>query len=423
MAAQPTTFDEMQLSLPIRMLNRVMGVVDKTGFRWKHLSADGLMSAAMKQTGLSDWGEDLDLFKQELDIRLKSYNEDAQLNFFGRYIIYESTLRLVANRLLSQRDFKAHPEILEQAVNRPLFVTGLPRTGTTLLHRLLSQDPAARIPLLWELMWPSPPPIKAQRASDPRIQQTVDVLRQLRQVAPVLSSIHGFEAEDPEECIWILEEAFSYLRGNVTSQVKWLLQQDLTPNYRYYRKILQLLQWRTPGDHWILKTPFHLYGIDAILNVFPDACIVQTHRAPETVMASFCSLVASSHKLYSDHVDLKDVGELSMYIWKIATKRTMDIRAQADPARFYDVYYEDLMADPVGTCRQVYEYFGYDYSPAMEVAIKKWLNDNPQNKYGVHRYSLEQFGLDKATVQREFKEYTDQYQIGARSKPQTIASH
>jgi hypothetical protein len=416
MAEQPTTFDEMKLSYKVRLLNQLMALIDKIGLHYKDLSTEQLMVAAMKKTGLSDWGEDVDLVKQELEVRLKSYREDARLTFFGRYIIYETVLRLLANRLLAENDFKTHPEILRQPVTRPLFVTGLPRTGTTLLHRLLGQDPDARVPLLWELMWPTPPPVKAQRDTDPRIQQAADILQQLADTAPLLNSIHGLDPKEPEECVWIMEELFAYMRGNVSSQVKWLLQQDLSPNYRYYRKMLQLLQWHTPGDHWILKSPFHLYKVESILNVFPDACIVQTHRAPETVVASFCSLVASSHKLYSDDVDPLAIGQLTMQIWTRAVKHTMEARARLDPKRFYDVYYEDLMADPVGICRQVYDYFGYDYSPAMETAIKKWLSDNPQNKHGVHRYSLEQFGLNKALVQEQFKEYTEHYQIGARSK-------
>jgi hypothetical protein len=145
--------------------------------------------------------------------------------------------------------------------------------------------------------------------------------------------------------------------------------------------------------------------MDSIVGVFPDSCIVQTHRDPAEVIASYCSLIATSHRVVSRRVDLHQIGRRAVKHWADAVNRSMRARDRLDPRHFYDVQYEDLLRDPAGVTRGVYEYFGYPFVPAHEAKMVAWLSQNPQNKHGAHRYALEQFGLDRETVRREFAEY------------------
>jgi hypothetical protein len=402
-----TTIDEIRLPLPIRITNKIGKTLDKWGIHLAELSAEKLLANAQRKTALTDWGDDK--FSDEFKFLISSYRQDGHLTLVGRIAMRMLFSRWLQNRLLTQRDFEQHPEILQSPIRKPLFVTGFPRSGTTLLHRLLSQDPRARIPLLWELLYPSPPPTTEGRENDPRIKAAGKLLKQAEFITPQVKVIHSLDPRESEECIWLLEEFFSMVHANVETYMEWLLTQDLIRHYKWYRTQLQLLQWRCPGDHWVLKTPFHLFAMDTILTVFPAACIVQTHRDPETVLASFCSLIATSRSIYSENIDLKQIGESALHFWEIAIQRAMKVREENDPSRFYDVYYNDLLTDPMHIVRGIYAHFGYDFTAEMEHNITAWLKQNPQYKHGKHRYSLEQFGLTKAQVQERFAAYTARF--------------
>ncbi len=412
-----TTLDDVRPVVVVRVINAIGDLLERRGIQISRLSTAKLMADAARRTRLSDWGPDAEAFGAEFELMVRSYREDADLTLLGRVAIRQILTRWLANRLLMQRDWTRHPEILEQPVPRPLFVTGLPRSGTTLLHRLLSQDPEARVPLLWELLWPSPPPTADTRETDPRIEAARDLLRGFHRINPRMAAIHSPGPQEPEECLWLMEELFAYIHANVVSYRDWLLKQDWTPYYRRHRKALQLLQWHCPGDHWILKTPRHTFAMDSILTVFPDACLVQTHRDPAKVIASVCSLIAVAHRTVSRRVDLQEIGKTAVTMWTEAVTRAMTVRAQADPAHFYDVHYDDLLADPVGVTRRVYEYFRYRFTSRHEARARQWLVENPQDKHGAHRYSLEQFGLDRESVRRHFAEYIEQFELGAEHRP------
>lgn len=304
-------------------------------------------------------------------------------------------------------------------------MTGLPRTGTTLLHNLLSQDPANRTLRLWEILNPSPPPELQNRDSDPRIEKANNSVVRLNSLAPRLASAHYLHPTRPEECNSLFEHDFVSiifeLHANIPTYSKWLESQNMLSNYRYYRKQLQLLSWRCPAvgagsledNRWVLKAPAYLLFLDALLAVFPDACIVQNHREPLQVLPSLCSLSAMMRGLNTDRVDLFALGNYWLNRFVNGALRGMQVRENANPAQFYDLHYQDLLKDPIGAVRQIYQYFGYPFSELHESNMKQWLAENPQHKHGIHRYSLEQFGLEPNLVKERFAQYRHKFNLGS----------
>jgi len=369
------------------------------------------MAAAQRRTGLSDWGDAS--FREAFRRLLEAYECTANLHLLGRLALRQECLRLLSNRLRMQEDLKRFPCIEQTPIRKPLVIVGLPRTGTTLLHQLLAQDPSARVPRLWELLQPSPPPCPEALAAAPRRKQAEQMIRRALAFAPHFQALHPLSATGPEECIFLFQHTFMSVvfeaYGEVPDYITWLLHQDLTPAYRYYQQQLQLLQWRWPGDHWVLKSPHHLFFLDVLLTVFPDACVVQTHRDPATALASLCSLMATTRSLYSHGVAAQRLGAPCLATWGIALDRMLRVRAATDPARFYDLYYEDLLADPIAAVYRIYAYFGYTATPGMEVDMQRWLAAHPQHRYGVHQYALSQFGLDRPMVERCYAAYLQRF--------------
>lgn len=393
----------------MRVLNGLGGIVRRSGARWPRIEVGELLAAAERRTGLSDFGDHR--FREGLEVLVEAFESQDSAHTFGRLYFREYCTRLLVNRLKIQDDLKRHPEILEVRLPRPLFITGLPRSGTTHLHRLISEDPACRSLHLWETLEPSPPPVAERRGTDPRIARARKTVRTLCSLAPAITVAHEFDAESPEECNALF--AHGFLAGmigfmfDVPRYVEWMSVQELVGPYRYLRSQLQLLSWRCPGDPWVLKAPAHLYGLDAILTVFPDACIVQTHRDPLQVIPSLCSLSAAFRGIVSDRVDLRRLGSEYTQAMAEGPERAIDVRARSDSARFLDVAYPELVADPLSVIRAIYTYFGYTYTPEFESRMKRRLAENPQHQHGVHRYSLEQFGLEAVTVRAQFARYIE----------------
>ena len=316
---------------------------------------------------------------------------------------------MLVNRLKIQADLTRHPAILDVPVSRPLFITGLPRSGTTLLHRLMSVDPAGRTLLLWETLEPSPPPLPETYTTDPRIARARRQMVLLHRLAPRLATAHEFDAESPEEDNALHSHAFAAgILGflfDAPDYIRWLRDQDYTATYRYARQQLQLLSWKCRGEYWILKAPAHLFALEPLLAVFPDACIVMTHRDPLRVVPSVCSLAAALRGILTDRLDLRRLGAETLEALHVGPDRAIETRARSDPARFFDVSYDELIASPIETVHTVCRHFGLDCGPEYEARARRWLAENPQHKHGVHRYHLGDFGLDEATVERHFGGY------------------
>ena len=380
------------------------------------LDERSLLEAACRESGGHDFGGDE--FREPLRILLQGYETEARLTLLGRIAARKDTVSLLANRLRLVEDRQRHPGIAEERIERPLFIVGLPRTGSTLLHHLLAQDPASRVARAWEVMSPSPPPERARYETDPRIAQAERQLRWLDLLAPDFKAIHPLGAQLALECIAIMGYSFLSPRFHTTYHVptyqEWLERQDLRPAYALHRRVLQHLQWRVPADRWVLKAPSHLWGFEALFATYPDALIVQTHRDPLTVLASVASLTAVLQGAFTDEVDLAEIGLEVTRRWATGLERAMQVRRSgAVPAeRFLDVNYHDLVADPLATIRRLYAHFDMPFGEEAERRMRLHLADYPKDKHGAHAYSLGAFGLDPGDLAHRFKGYCEHFEIG-----------
>jgi hypothetical protein len=344
---------------------------------------------------------------------VNAFNEERDFSFLGYRMMKHTLAHYIRNRILIKNFLAANEHIADEPIEKPLFIVGFPRTGTTLLFNLLAQYPGARVPLYWELQHPVPPPVADQRNTDPRIRQVEGELEGLYKTFPKIRMIHESKAQGPEECLFLLRNGFmcmSYtLFGYMTAYIDWVLERDMTEDYRYYRRQLQLLQSGTPGSPWILKSPVHLRQLNVLLKVFPDANIVQTHRDPESFMPSICSLHATFKRVSKRKVDYCRIGEIQLDLMKKTLDRAMGARSVADPNRFFDIRYADLVTNPRGTAHRIMEYFAYPEKAGYDKNMMTWLAENRQNKHGKHAYTPEQFGLSVETIRAAFSKYRKRF--------------
>jgi hypothetical protein len=393
--------------LAIRLVNRIGEITSSLGLPLSKLSATKIMEIACVQTGLSDWGSAT--LTNGLTLLLDAFEKEANLNLIGRLGIKKDILRFLVNRLHIQELLKHQPEILHLPITRPLFIVGYPRTGTTLLHNLLAQDPAFRVPLLWELLYPFPP---TSDDSDKRIQMVTKQVTQVYQIMPQFAAIHPLNPQGAEECIFLFQHGlFFHVRGHIPSYLAWLRTHDMQSEYQYYRQQLHVLQWREAKEHWVLKSPFHLNHLATLLAVFPDACIVQTHRDPQKLLPSWCSLVAAVRRLHSNNVALSQMGSSWLDIWQDMLDEALAVRVEANPEQFYDLHYTALMADPIASIERIYQQFHYPFSSQTADNMRRWLAENPQNKHGVHKYNAAQFGLTSQLIAQKFNHYMQMFNI------------
>ncbi len=408
-------FQSPQFPLPVRLALTGWRGLQEIGIARTRLDEASLVAAARRQSGLHLFGDES--FREPLRRLLASLEEEAQLHPLGRLLLRQSLVRALVNRLRLEALCDRHPEIGEQPVREPVFILGLQRTGTTLLHRLLTCEPLLRPLLSWEALNPAPfPGVAMSGGRDPRMRLAEIAERGLRYLAPEFFAIHPVEAHAPEEDVLLLDLSFVSPTVDATQCVPrysaWLRDTDQRPAYRYFRRAIQLLLWQRPG-RWLGKTPHHLESLDALLDVFPDAKIIQTHRDPTRVVASYCSMMAHGRAIFSDRVDPREVGaQLSDRAVRAVT-RAMSVRERADSRAFHDVAYADLVADPLKETRRIYDFLGLSLAPATEASMQRWLAANPQNKRGVHRYRLEDFGLDRAQLARRFEPYCQRFGVAS----------
>ncbi|MGZ4692563.1 MAG: sulfotransferase family protein [Acidimicrobiales bacterium] len=367
------------------------------------LDPDELEAAARRSTGLDDLGSSV--YRPGLEVLTGSLQDEARLTPAGRYFGRGQALGSLVNRLRLQQVWAESPAILQGALPAPIVIVGLPRTGTTLLQHLLAQDPAHRVLRNWEATSPAPPP-RAGDDDDPRIQASERGMKLLDYLAPDARALHPVAATLPTECVTLFSNSFASLElatiNFVPSYLRFCLDTPMAPHYDHFRRQLLTLQWHDPRERWLLKSPAHLFWLGELLDALPGARIVQTHRDPLDVLASFCSLSAVLCGIGSDHVDQRALGELWAPVWAEGLERTRAVRAQRPDDRFVDVDYPDLVGDPLGTVRRIYAGFDLELTAAAEQGMRRYLDEHPQHGAGVHRYTLEQFGLDRATESARF---------------------
>jgi hypothetical protein len=385
--------------------------------RWTmaEIQEEALLEAAVRETAMDDFGDQS--FRIPLRILLKSLEAEARLNFMGHLATKHDLIRLLVNHIRMEEDRKQNRGIIEEEIRRPIFITGLPRTGTTLLHSLLALDPASRVPLTWEAMYPSPPPEASTYRTDPRISLVDGQIRWFHRMVKGFNRIHPVGAQLPEECLVIFSQSFLSYQFETThrlpSYLGWLEGQDLRRAYEVHRRFLQHLQWRCPGERWVLKAPAHMFDFEAMFSVYPDACVIMTHRDPIEVTASNASLTATLRSAFSDDVDPFEVGPECSRRWAEAIGRALRSRDRgcARAERFLDLYYVDLMADPIGSVRKVYACFDLSFPEGLEERMNEFLRRNPKDRFGKHRYSLEEFGLDFEEEKKLYANYRERFHL------------
>ena len=371
-----------------------------------------LAEASARNGGLDDFGEGD--YREALDVLAVALRDEARLSAQGRALLREKLLAQLGNRLVLEDYCKRHPEILEQPIDDPLVIVGLPRTGTTLLQRTLAVDPQFSKAQWWETRYPAPLAGEAVEAPVQRIERARMEVAGMIEFLPQLLAIHPLDAEQPDEEFMLMEHSFlcamdSYV--NVPSYTAWLDRQDQAQVYRYLKKTLQFLQWQqarrgiAPGRRWLLKSPQHLHTVELLFEVFPRAQVVLTHRDPGKTIPSLASFIHTLWQLYSEQVDARAVGGQWNQRMARALHHTMQVRDDLPAGRFLDVRFEDTVSDPLGVVERIYAFAGLDLTPDCRAAMQRWLADNGREKRAAHQYSAEQFGLDEATLERDYADY------------------
>lgn len=400
----------------VKAINTVGKVLNAIGIEVSHLDDEMLINQAMKDTGLSDFGGDE--WREGYHILLKSLREEADLNPVGRLTAKSMLVRTLSNRLLITDYIKQHPEVLEQDIKAPFIIAGLPRTGTTILQNLLAADPNSRFMTFWEGSFPCPP----KSGKDTRIADTQKEMDIICKFIPGFRSIHDMGAELAQECITLMAMNFTSvqfeLNYNVPSYQAWYFKQDLVPTFEFHKKCLQLLQHFNSKQHWVLKTPPYVSAIEPLLEVYPDARILQTHRNPSKVIASVSSLYFALQALSSDSITAEYVGDLELKTWSKHLQLNLESRKRLIDRKeqIYDLYFDELLDEPVKCIERIYQHFDMDWTPELEKIMHGFMANNERNKHGKHHYTPEMYGLDVAEMDKIFAEYCGYFSISKNDR-------
>ncbi|HEX6685443.1 MAG TPA: sulfotransferase [Candidatus Limnocylindrales bacterium] len=342
-------------------------------------------------TGLDDFGEPS--YLEGLNVLVTSYAEEAELTPLGARMKRAFLRSALTARLFSESAWRAHPEHAQVPIERPIFVTGLPRTGTTLLHRLLALHPDHQGVELWLADVPQPRPPRESWSGNP-IFQMLDSGYQIN--AQKLENVHRLAADQVEECWYLLRQSMMSVSfeclAHIPAYSAWLAARDWTAAYARHRRNLQLIGLNDPGKRWVLKNPSHLFALDAILSTYPDALIVQTHRPPHEAIASVCSLNAQATRGWSTRFEGAAIGRDQLELWARGLESFRAARARHDPARFVDVDYAELVANPAAVLNSIYARLG------QQLAVSVYVDPRGAE----HTYSLEDFGLTRQQVEERF---------------------
>jgi hypothetical protein len=386
----------------IRALNRIGGFLPAGAA----LTSETIWDAARKG-GLGDC-EPTSEAEEALGRLLQSLAENVRMTLVGRYSAKDDTVRLAKTHLRIHRALRETPEIAETPLPTPIFIVGWPRTGTTFLHQLLAQDPVHRTIAYWESFDPVPP---QTGKPDKRIEKLDEMLKLLSRIEPRYDAIHPMTAEAPEECVALFMNEFRSLQLDfqyrVPEYARWLLDQDARTAYRLHRRQLELIQFHRPsGERLVLKDPTHLIHLSALLEIYPDAKIVFTHRDPAVALSSICSLVAYTRALFTDDVDPHAVGcEIMSGYWPKAMEDARQLRKGMRNDRAVDVRHVDLQRDPLGTVETIYSSLGLSFSQAARTSMQKFVDQRRMAPSGKHVHSLEGFGLRRDAVRERFATY------------------
>ncbi|MFM5906025.1 MAG: sulfotransferase family protein [Novosphingobium sp.] len=375
------------------------------------MNVETIIANARAATGLEDLGDPAQL--EGLSVLVKASNEEARLTERGAAMWEQSITQYLINRMKVVDYARQHPELLEKPVEKPTFVFGLPRTGTTLTINLLSADPARRCYRRFEAL-DSMPPAGPDYKADPRYLAELAKGEMALKYMPQIAAIHWEDADSPSEDQYAMAQSFCSQiydsQVHIPSYREWFFASDYVPAFRFQKQILQLLQENVSGK-WTLKNPWHPLFLDALTTVYPDAELVMTHRDPVDVVGSACSLLKAVRPIYCDTVKPGEIAECLLATFDHMIARSNAYRDKHGEDAIFDIQYAAQLKDPIGTQRALYERFGTPFTPEAEAGMEAMMAYNPKGKHGKHEYTLEEFGLSAKWVRDHFKEYTDRFAI------------
>jgi hypothetical protein len=374
-------------------------------------NSKSLIDRAIQKVGHADFGGDS--WREGLDRLVDALNETAQLTQDGANMMGYRISKLLINRLAIEKTYKEHPEINDQIVQGPVFVIGLPRTGTTALSQLVAADPQMRSLRTWESLEPVPPPERATEHSDARIAEAQAGLDYMYTTYPKWASLHHETAETPTECQDLLGMEFKaeHFDGMayIPAYSDWVVNCDMTSAYAYHHRVLKLLQSRCPPYLWHLKTPVHMLYLDALVGEYPHAKFLWSHRDPAEVLGSVCSLIAYCRTWVSDRDDSATIGVEQLSIWAEAMRRAIDFRDRMGDTRFADIPFAELQSNPVVAIKRAYAQLDIPFDTHSHTAILQWADSHKPGLHGKHVSHLEDFGLNSKQVHTAFGSYTQRF--------------
>lgn len=383
------------------------------------LSPDALIERAQRSTGFNDFGDTP--FRAGLKIFLRACAEEADLSLFGRLGTRWDIGRLLSNLLRLCHEELRTPEILEQRIERPIFIAGLPRSGTTFLHQLLAADEGNLVPRVWQLIHPYPT-LGNDAKNDRRRSRVARQLRLFQVLAPGFRQMHPIGADSPQECSEITAHVFASSRFDTTYSVpsyrQWLDRKGHFDAFRFHKRFLQHLQHQTArSGSWVLKCPDHVFALDEIRAVYPDARFVFVHRDPLQVIASVARLTEVLRRPFTKHLDRAALGRQEIERWSLGAElmiRAADKQPFAEP--ICHIHYRDLTRDPAGTLAKLYDHFGLALKPELARRIEQLVEASPNGGYAVNRYRFDTYEIDPAAARERFASYTARFEVSAEHK-------
>lgn len=371
-------------------------------------TVEDLKASAVKTVGLDDFGTDDDNYVEALSVLLESYRRDAGFTESGSKMSRFFLRNALVARLLSEASWKQHVGYVDVPITAPIFVTGLPRTGTTALHRLLCGDPRHQGLELWLAEFPQPRPPRETWPQNPVFVELDARFKKAHEENPDYTGLHYMTADEVEECWQLLRQSVHSVSyeslAHVPTYSRWLAEQDWTAPYQRHRRNLQLIGLNEPEKRWVLKNPSHLFALDALFAAYPDALVIQCHRPAETIMASMCSLAQHTTEGWSNTFVGPTIGADSLETWSRGLERFNAVRAGQNPAQFCDVDYAELIRDPIGTVATIYTHFGIELTEDARAAIEATDEESKQGpRAPKHEYSLADYGLTEAQVKERFE--------------------
>jgi hypothetical protein len=405
------------MSLPLEM--RLLGLADRViralGLFEGPLRAEELARLAQRRTGLSDFGHSS--FEEPLEVLLQDYERSADLGLVGRQAARWDVVRFLTNLLRLREEEKRHPEILDQAIDRPIFIAGMPRSGSSFLHNLIAQDPGVFVPFCWQTIHPCPLPGERPGEVSRRVGLVDRQIGKFARMAPEFPAIHPFTARSAQECSEITAHVFRSRRFETTHQLaeypRWLEAAGDLPGYAFHKRFLQHLQYRRGPGRWILKCPEHTFSLPSIRAVYPDAGFVFMHRDPVKVLQSVAKMTEVVRRPFTRHIDRLLIGRQVRDDWSRAAAIMVEAAAgsQTEPSAILNIGYRQLTADPMATVRTFYEHFALPLGEEAASGFRRFVADRHSGAYGKVHYRPEEFGLDSRTEAGRFRDYIECFAI------------